>query len=127
MIDLWPVQQAIYTALSTAPATYPVYDAVPQGTAYPYLHIGEFSALPDEEIEVPSADASVVINAWSRQSGKQQAHAMLEFVRDRLDNQAIGGGAWACSEDFADILEDPSSTAAARLYHGIARYRVRAT
>jgi hypothetical protein len=51
---------------------------------------------------------------------------MLEFVRARLDNETVGGGAWACSEDFYEVIEDPSSTAASRLYHGIARYRVRA-
>lgn len=126
MIDLWPIQQAIYTALAAVPATYPVHDAVPQGAAYPYLVIGEVSSQPDEEIAVASADASFVIHAWSRSAGKKQAHAMLEFVRDRLDGQDLGAGAWACTEDFADVLEDPSSTAANRLYHGIARYRIRA-
>lgn len=126
MIDLTPVQTAIYAALAASPATYPVHDAVPQGTAYPYLVIGEVTALPDEELEAASVDASFTLHAWSRHAGKKQAHAMLEFARARLDNVDIGGGAWACSEDFAEVMEDQTSTAASRLYHGVARYRVRA-
>lgn len=126
MIDLWPVQQAIYTALNANPKTYPVHDAVPQSTAYPYLVIGEVTEIPDDELDVASADASFTVHAWSRYAGKKEAYAMLEFVRDRLDGQAIGGGVWACSEDFAEVIEDRTSTAASRLYHGVARYRVRA-
>lgn len=126
MIDLAPLQTAAHVALSAAPATYPAYDAVLQGTAYPYLVIGEVTALPDEDMDVASVDASFQIHAWSRSAGKKQVYAMLEFARDRLDNQAIGGGVWACSEEFAEVMEDPTSTAASRLYHGIARYRLRA-
>lgn len=127
MIDVWPVQVAIYSALTAAPATYPVHDAVPQSTAYPYITIGEWTGQSDEELAAPSTDAEITLNAWSRQSGKAQTFAMLEFIRDRLDGQALGGGAWACTEEFADVVEDPSSTASARLYHGIATYRVRVT
>jgi hypothetical protein len=125
MIDLWPVQQALYGALTAAPATYPVYDAVPQGTAFPYLVLGEITSIPDDELEAASADASFTVHAWSRNAGKKQIHAMLEFARARLDNEPLGGGAWACSEDFAEVMEDRTSTAASRLYHGVARYRVR--
>lgn len=123
MIDLWPIQQAVYAALTAAPATYPVYDAVPQGAALPYIVIGAFTATPDDDIEVASVDASLTLHGWSKGHGKQEAHALLEFMRGRLDGQAIG---WACTEESADIFEDPSSTAASRVYHAFARYRVRA-
>lgn len=126
MIDLFPAQQAVYEALTAAPATYPAHDAVPQGAAYPYFVIGEITALPDEELAAASADASFQIHAWSKQAGKKQVHEMLAFARARLDGQDIGGGAWACSEDFNEVFEDRSSTASSRLYHGVARYRIRA-
>lgn len=125
MINVWPLQQAIYAALTASPATYPVHDAVPQGAPYPYLVIGEITGQPDDELAAPSVDASFQIDAWSRSAGKSQAHAMLDFVRARLDGQEIGAGAWACTEDFFDVFEDRNSTAANRLYHGVARYRVR--
>lgn len=125
MNNLAPTQTAIYMALTAPPATYPVYDAVPQGVAKPYIVIGEWTGDWDEELQVSNTDASLGIHTWSGQHGKSQTHAMLQFVRDRLDGQPITG-AWLCIEDFNEIMEDVSSTASNRLYHGIARYRVRA-
>lgn len=124
MNNLWPVQQAIYSALTTAPATYPVYDAVPQSADRPYIVIGEVDAVPDEELADSSTDAAFTIHTWSASPGKAQSYAMLEFIRARLDGQTISG-AWACTEDQFDVFEDRASTAASRLYHGFARYRVR--
>lgn len=124
MNDLWPVQEAIYSALTATPATYPVYDAVPQGIAKPFIVIGEITGQPDDELETASTDASFLIHTWSGSNGKGQSHAMLQFIRARLDGQTIGD-AWGCSEDFAEIMEDRASTAASRLYHGVARYRIR--
>jgi uncharacterized protein DUF3168 len=122
--DLAGVQSSIYAALVSAPATYGVYDAVPQLVAKPYIVIGEYTAQPDEEIGTVTTDATLNIHTWSAKNGKAETHAMLEFVRVRLDGQAIAG-TWLCVEDFAEIMEDSGSTAASRLYHGIARYRIR--
>lgn len=124
MIDLWPLQQAIYSALTAAPATYPVFDAVPQGVHAPYIVIGEFFNENDLDLSDVSSDSALTLHGWSRQQGKQQAHAILAFIRDRLDHQTIGG-AWACYAEQEDVFEDRSSTAASRLYHAVARYRIR--
>ena len=67
-----------------------------------------------------------IVLARDHEPSDELADEIKRFVRDRLDGQDLGAGAWACTEDFADVLEDPSSTAASRLYHGIARYRIRA-
>jgi hypothetical protein len=124
MNDLTTVQTSIYSALTANPATYPVYDAVPQGVSKPYIVIGEVTADPDDELQAATTDASLNLHTWSAVSGKSQTHTMLQFIRARLDGQTISG-AWFCSEDFNEIMEDAGSTAASRLYHGVARYRVR--
>lgn len=124
MNDLWTVQQSVYAALTAIPATYGVYDAVPPNTAKPYIVIGEVTAEPDEELTLTNTDASINLHTWSATSGKIQSHAMLQFIRARLDGQTISGS-WAMTEEFVEVMEDEGSTAAARLYHGIARYRVR--
>lgn len=129
MNDLSGAQTSIYEALSASPATYPVFDAVPQTSAglplpKPYIVIGEWFANPDEELAIPTTDATVNIHTWSAKVGKAQTHQMLAFIRARLDGQIIPGS-WLCVEDFVEIIEDPSSTAASRLYHGVARYQVR--
>lgn len=124
MNNLAGVQTSIYSALTTAPATYAVYDAVPQLAPKPYIVIGEYTGEPDEALDTMTTDASLTIHTWSATSGKSQTHTMLDFVRTRLDGETIAG-TWLCTEDFMEIMEDAGSTAASRLYHGIARYRLR--
>ena len=124
MNDLTPVQVAIVAALRTAPATYPVYDGVPQGVLRPYFVIGEITADPDEDLATATTDASINLHTWSATSDKGQTYTMLQFARARLEGQVLGG-AWSVTEDFNEVMEDPASTASARLYHGIARYRAR--
>lgn len=124
MNDLWLVQTAVYLALTTPPATYPVYDAVPQGAVYPYIVIGEWSGEPDEELAAASTDAELMMHGWSATAGKKQSHEILAFIRSRLDQKALGT-AWILTEDFTEVMEDESSTAASRLYHAVARYRAR--
>lgn len=125
MNDLTTVQTDMVTKLKAAPPTYAVYDSVPQGTAKPYIVIGEVVAEPDEELAAFTTDAAINVHTWSATSDKGQTYAMLQFVRARLDNVAVSG-AWSVSEDFNEVMEDPASTAASRLYHGVARYRCRA-
>lgn len=124
MNNLAPVQTAVYGLLTAAPATYNVYDAVPQGVAYPYIVIGGFDAMPDEDLGAVTTDASLTLHTWSNYAGKSQTHTMLQFIRARLDGVSVSG-TWAFTEDFAEIMEDASSTASARLFHGVTRYRVR--
>lgn len=124
MNDLTPVRTAMYAALTAVPATYPVYDPVPQGVAKPYIAFGPDTSEPDEELAASSTDAAIQIDTWSALSSRAQSYAMLQFIRARLDGQTIAG-TWSVSEDFVEVMEDPASTASSRLYHGVARYRVR--
>lgn len=124
MNNLWPVQQALFGALTANPQTYPVYDNVLTSAVRPYIVIGEFLGEPDEELTLTTTAGTVTLHTWSAASGKAQTHAMLQFIRARLDGQVISG-TWACTEEFNELMEDEGSTAAARLYHGVARYQVR--
>lgn len=123
MNNLSGVQTSIYQALTTAPATYPVFDSVPQGVLKPYIVIGEWFGNPDDELATVTTDAAVNIYTWSAKSGKAETHAMLDFVRIRLDGQPVAG-TWLCVEEDFDITEDPTSTASARIWRGRARYEL---
>lgn len=129
MNDMAPIQTAIYAALTANPATYPVYDPVPQGVPKPYIAIGEWTIDNDEEIAAATSDATINLHTWSAKNSKAESHAMLQFIRSRLDNSALPltpiGGTWGSNEDFAEVMEDAGSSAASRIYHGVARYRVR--
>lgn len=122
MADLFAQQAALVTALKAAPATYPVYDAVPPGTPKPYVVVGEWTAQGDLELEGDADTATVTLHGWSAANGKKEAHAIRAWLRAKLHYQTIAG-AWACFEEFAEILEE--STAEGRLYHLVSRYRIR--
>lgn len=124
MNDLTTVRTAMYAALAANPATYPVYDPVPQGVLRPYITFGPDISEPDEELATTTTDAAIQLDTWSATNGRGQSYAMLQFIRARLDGVTLAG-TWAVSEDFVEIMEDPNSTAASRLYHGVARYRAR--
>lgn len=124
MNDLTTARTAIYAALNAVPQTYPVFDPVPQLTPKPYIAFGPDSSLPDDEIATPTTDAMIQIDTWSALNSRAQTYAMGQFIRARLDGQTIAG-AWFCAEDFWEVMEDPASTASARIFHGVARYRVR--
>lgn len=129
MNNLSGVQTSVYAALTTAPATYRVYDAVQQGVALPYFVIGEWTEEPGEELATVNSSATFNLHVWAgyvagqttQKTGKKEIHEMLDFARIRLDGQPVAGS-WLCVEDFVEIMEDPASTAASRLYHGVARY-----
>ena len=124
MNDLTTARTDMYAKLTANPQTYPVYDPVPQGVNKPFIVFGPDTSDPDEELAVATTDAAIEIETWSATNGRAQSYAMLQFIRARLDGQTIAG-AWFISEDFATVMEDATSTAAARIYHGVARYRVR--
>lgn len=114
----------MYAKLTANPQTYPVYAPVPQGVPKPYIAFGPRTALPDEELAAPTTDATVQLDAWSAKNSEAEVEAMGQFIRSRLDSVAISG-AWLCSEEMWEVMEDPASTASNRLYHGVARYQVR--
>lgn len=124
MNDLTTVRTDLFAKLNAAPQTYPVYAPVPQGIAKPFIAFGVIMAEPDEELQAATTDATVELNTWSATPSEAQTHAMLQFIRARLDGVTIAG-AWICTEDFNELIEDPASTAASRIFHGVARYRVR--
>lgn len=124
MADLWAVQVAVVALLKAAPATYPVYDAVPPGAAKPYVVIGNPTAVPapDHELEGDAEDPSQMIHGWSAAAGKKECYAMRAWLQAKLHHQSLAG-TWACYEEFFDILEE--STGEGRLYHLVTRYRIR--
>lgn len=123
MNDLTGVQTSIVAALRTAPATYRVYDAVPQGVAKPYIVLSEWLGEPGEELGTVTTSATLQLDTWSATPDKGQTHAMLDFIRVRLDGQSIAG-TWLVTEDEFDILEDPASTQMNRIYHAWVRYLI---
>lgn len=85
-----PLQQAVYELLSagglTVPGTPPravrVYDNVPEGTATPYVTIGEDSLEPDDTDDSRGAEGVVEVVVWT---GKEHAgRATAKLIADQI-------------------------------------------
>jgi hypothetical protein len=92
----WPLQQAIYAALTTPAmsifgfAIIPVYDGVPADAARPYVAIGDDSLVDDG----PKDEAAWLVNAaieiWDdNQRGRKNIKLIFSEVRSRLQDAAL--------------------------------------
>ena len=126
--SLWPLQQAIYatlTAGSPAPVSAPVYDAVPQDTAYPYVQIGDDLTVADfSAVSREGDDVDFHIHTWSRYAGKKEAMQIMAEVKAALQDRKLSVPGWHIAglrEDFATIFTEPDG----KTRHGVQRFRVR--
>ena len=121
------VQKAIYEALTGSPALMGmvtgVYDHVDQGTAFPYVVIGEDAASEwDTDTEV-GADSLLTIHIWTEYKGKQQVKDIQEVIYSILHRAELTiqdaifyGLDWQFSDSF---LEPDGETR-----HGVMRFRL---
>ena len=121
----WALQQAIYTAL-TGDATLMslitgVHDHVPQETAFPYVTIGEASAVDWRTVGHDGMEMTLVVHVWSRARGRKEAKQILaECYRIINDAKLTVPGhvlVWLHFEFSRTHLDSDGAT-----YHGIARY-----
>lgn len=74
----WPVQVAIYSALSAA-LSVPVFDRrPPAGTATPYVTIGPITELTEDAHNQSGMALNIQLDFWSTQSNKQPAELLAE-------------------------------------------------
>lgn len=123
MVDLWPVQQAVFEALDEAPKTYPVFDVEPPPVTGEYIVIGEPTQIPDLELDVDSSSSTLMLHGFTREPGAKTALAIQEFIRSRVNNVDIGAGVWDIHEEFSTVLNE--GTPDKPLFHAIVRYRIR--
>jgi hypothetical protein len=119
--DFWPIQQALLAALEAAPATYPAFDHVPQGTPAPYLVLGEVTQNDAATLTEEGASFTLTVHGFSAYAGKRECLQMQAFVRARLHRQAIAG-TWQCIEEFATVVDESSPDEP--MYHLVVRYRI---
>lgn len=93
--SLWPVQAAIYGVLAGEPALTAlladggssVFDHVPQGSAFPYIVLGESAGAPLETQTGGGCDTTIDIHAYSRTLGMKEAKAIMAAIADALHGQ----------------------------------------
>jgi hypothetical protein len=122
----WPLQQAVYTALTgdvTLMAMVTgVHDRVPQGAAFPYITIGENTARSWGAAGVDGVEATLVLHAWSRARGRKEVKQIMAEIHRILDDAGLpvtGHALVNLTFEFSEYLPDADG----ETEHGLARYR----
>ena len=122
----WSLQKTVFSALTAnAPLSARitgVYDQVPEGTAFPYVTIGEATAT-DWSTKTSTGQAhTLTLHAWSQSTGRQQAKEILGLVHNALNDQAFavdGAELVLLQHVFSETIADPDG----RTTHGVIRFR----
>lgn len=127
--SLWPVQAAVYGVLTEANAVTAqlaagaasVFDHVPQGSAFPYIVLGDSAAQPLETQEGGGFDSTIGIHAYSRGLGMKEAKSIMAAVAGALHDQsfAVAGQRLVFCRLISQELRQEGETR-----HGVQRFRI---
>lgn len=100
-----------------------IYDEVPQGTSYPYVHIGEETTIDGGVKDKDAQEFTQTIHIWSRYRGGKETKEIAERIYTLLHNVdiSVSNASFINSrnEFFTILLDDDGLTR-----HGIMRFRM---
>lgn len=122
----YPLQQAVFQTLAedatlTGLVTG-VFDRTPQGTAFPYVTIGDADGSDWSSKTTTGMQHDMAIHAWSREGGRKQAASIMERLHTLLHqaNLSVSGQTLVMMRFTGSsiLLENDGWT-----YHGTMRFR----
>jgi hypothetical protein len=121
------VQAALYTLLSGDPTlaalVVGVYEEVPEGSAYPYVQLGEFTETKDAVFERDGRMVLATLHVWSQYAGQQECWTIAGRIGDLIDETTptvSGATVESCEVEQAQVLRDPDG----RTRHGVIQLRI---
>lgn len=124
------VQVALYQRLTGDSALMTllpggVHDQVPEGTAYPYVRIGDHLSIPDNDHGGFGREITVTVHVWTRARGNAQGQQIADRIIELLDHQApslvvSGHRVVSVRCEFDQALTDPNP----ELRHHVIRFRI---
>lgn len=118
---LFELQKAIFGRLSTI--SCPVYDAVPQGTIFPYCSLGEDTAIDWSSKTTDGQETTVTLHVWSRYNGYVEAKQIGGEVIELMTVTPLimtGFEVDAARLDMQEYIVDSDGVTR----HGIMRFRL---
>jgi hypothetical protein len=124
----WSLQQSIFAALSADAVltallgTGRIFDDVPQGTALPYVTLGQTTLRDASTATEDGAEHSLTVHVWSDARGKKETHAILDAIRAALHDQPLalaGHRLVNLRHELSEVRRDPDGAT----IHGLARFR----
>jgi hypothetical protein len=115
------IQQAIYDELLSL--GHPVYDHVPQVSAYPYIVIGDDTSIPFDTDESVGSESTLTIHVWSQYRGRLESKELLQEIYDKLNRADIaisGCHLVECVGEFQETYVESDGLTR----HGVIRFRL---
>jgi len=128
-IHSFELQKTVFSALNSASITDAagsaitgVFDDVPEGTAYPYIVIGEEASNNISTKDLDMHEHTLTIHTWSQYRGLKEIKVIMKQIYDTLNNSSLsvsGGQAVNMKQEFLTTLIDADGITR----HGIMRFR----
>jgi hypothetical protein len=120
------LQKAIYDRLTGNAALMAivsgVFDSVPEAQAFPYITIGDDTAVDFGTHTWKGQNLTITIHSWSMARGRAQVKDIMKRVYDLLHEQLLtmqGHTMFSMRFDFEQTFLDPDGVT----YHGLQRFR----
>jgi hypothetical protein len=125
-VGQFALQSSIYTALNVSAITTTlacgVYDEVIEGNSYPFITLGEETAIDYSTNNLVGAETTINIHIWSRYKGSKQTKEIMDKVHDLLHDVSLtvsGVNLINLRFEYSDIMRDPDGITR----HGVMRFR----
>jgi hypothetical protein len=125
-VGQFALQSSIYTALNVSAITTTlacgVYDEVVEGNSYPFITLGEETAIDYSTNNLVGAETTINIHIWSRYKGSKQTKEIMDKVHDLLHDVSLtvsGVNLINLRFEYSDIMRDPDGITR----HGVMRFR----
>ena len=126
-IKQFALQEALYARLnndSTLTNTNgaSVYDEVPEGSGFPYVVLGETTAIDYGTKDINGSESTVMLHVWSQYRGAKEVKNIMDRVHDLLHDYSMsvsGANLINLRFEFSDLLRDPDGVTR----HGVMRFR----
>lgn len=118
-----------YAPLTTALGGSKVYDNVPQGTAGPYVVIGDDTLAEWDTKSRSGWDCTLTLHCWDfARAGRKSVKTLLSLIHDALHRQessitVAGFSLVILQREFQQTFQETAEGDTAAYYHGVARYR----
>ena len=124
----WPLQEAVYAALTgaaavTALVSTRVYDELPAAApTFPYITIGDDTVAEMGTKTTDISEHTITLHAWSRDNSRKEAKQILDAIKATLHHNLLSVTGHAVVElhfEFGETLLDADG----ETWHGVHRYR----
>lgn len=126
-IGQFALQTTIYSTLSgdntlTNTLGAGVFDEVLDNATYPFVSLGEETAIDYSTKDLNGGEFTINIHVWSQYKGSKQTKEIMDRVHDLLHDSNLSVSGFNLVNlrfEFSDILRDPDGVTR----HGVMRFR----